>query len=173
MSSARSIRKASGLFSSFVSSFESDNSRAQVKWGLSDSYAPHLSRIFGCCPRSQGYLRIAFRVALVRFRPGPSDDEAASAVTILKLWALPSKPSARQAEVARRSSSRSAVCPNGGWPRSCAKHAASTTSGSISLASACCSRNNFSAMRRPTWQPVSNVLGDCEKHGLHQRKQLE
>ena len=52
-------------------------------------------------------------------------------VTMRKLCALPSKPSGRpRRSRATRSSTCSPRCPNGGWPRSWASAAASTTSGS-------------------------------------------
>ena len=78
------------------------------------------------CEASQGYLRVASRVARVRFRPAPGIF-ASSLVSSRRLCALPSKPPQSAATCA---SADSPLWPNGGWPRSCARQAASTRSGS-------------------------------------------
>ena len=75
-------------------------------------------------------------------------------VTIRYDWALPSKPSRSRSRCrARWSSTRSPRWPNGGWPRSCARAAASTTSGS--------QPPSFSS--RSAWPPAE-PLGDRPAH---------
>ena len=75
---------------------------------------------------SHGYFRVASRVARVRFRPVPGT-LASSLVSSRRLCALPSKPPQPAATAA---SAYSPLWPNGGCPRSCARQAASTRSGS-------------------------------------------
>src|SRR5258705_8969441 len=80
----------------------------------------------GASPASHGYLRVASRVALVRFRPVPGT-LASSLVSKRRLCAFPSNPPQPAATWA---SADSPLCPNGGCPRSWARQAASTRSGS-------------------------------------------
>ena len=65
-------------------------------------------------------------MALVRFRPAPGI-LASSLVSSRRLCAFPSKPPQSAATWA---SADSPLCPKGGCPRSCARQAASTRSGS-------------------------------------------
>src|SRR6266567_4185888 len=82
------------------------------------------------CPpgpaRNQGYLRVASRVARVRFRPAPAT-LGSSLVSSRSDWALPSKPPNGAASSLRAASP---LWPNGLWPMSWARQAASTRSGS-------------------------------------------
>ena len=74
-----------------------------------------------------------------RLRPSASNVLGSSRVSSRNVCALPSKPPTSAASSA---SARSPLCPNGGWPRSCARQAASTRSGSQPTAT---------ATSRPTW----------------------
>ena len=76
--------------------------------------------------QNQGYLRVASRVARVRFRPAPRTF-GSSRVSRRSDWALPSNPPASAASSLR---AVSPLWPNGLWPMSCARQAASTRSGS-------------------------------------------
>ena len=157
MSSAQSINSASTLLASLELS-----SLAQLNSFASLLYAPHFrSRNPPPTSRRQGYLRIAFSVAQVRFNPWKSLCLSARFVTILKDCGLPSNPSKLPVSLTRRSNSFSATCPNGGCPRSCASAAASTTSGSIpprDSASVFCWQRVFSASRRATWATSSECV---------------
>ena len=89
---------------------------------------------FGCAAASasvHGYLTAASSAARVRFTPAerPSGNSifGSRRVNNRKVCALPSKPPILPAISA---SARSPLWPNGGWPRSCARQAQSTTSGS-------------------------------------------
>src|SRR5690349_141348 len=85
----------------------------------------------GWSRRVHGYLRTAARTAAVRSSPVPLGPCRSMVVTMRKLCALPSKPSGSpRRSRATRSSTCSPRWPNGGWPRSWASAAASTTSGS-------------------------------------------
>ena len=105
-------------------------SRSQVKTGRSSSYTPNL-RSPDVGRRVHGYFVAASSVARVRLSPTlrPSAEKvlASSRVSTRRLCALPSKPPQPRAT---SSSAASPLCPNGGWPRSCARHAVSTRSGS-------------------------------------------
>ena len=91
---------------------------------------PRASRAGGRPPGAAlfryGYLSVASRVARVRFSPAPGT-LASSRVSSRRLCAFPSKPPHGAASSARAASP---LWPNGGCPRSCARHAASTRSAS-------------------------------------------
>ncbi len=99
---------------------------------VSSSYTPNFR---SPARRGHGYLVAASKHARVRLRPTlrppstPSGAKvlASSRVSRRSVWALPSKPPTRPAA---SFSARSPLCPNGGWPRSWARHAVSTMSGS-------------------------------------------
>ena len=94
---------------------------------------PSASRPSGPGPSgaTQGYLSAASKVARVRFRPAPGTF-GSRRVSRRSDWALPSKPPQASAppSSARAARADSPLWPNGGWPRSCARPAASTRSGS-------------------------------------------
>ena len=73
----------------------------------------------------------ASRVARVRLSPAPATF-GSRRVSRRSDWALPSKPPQASAPPGSASAARadSPLWPNGGWPRSCARQAASTRSGS-------------------------------------------
>ncbi len=75
---------------------------------------------------NQGYFRVASRVARVRFRPAPST-LGSRRVSSRSDCALPSKPPDGAASSLR---ANSPLWPNGLWPMSWARQAASTRSGS-------------------------------------------
>ncbi len=96
----------------------------------------------GWAPRGQGYLVAASRVARVRLRPTePSGVNRLGSMRVSRRsdWALPSKP---PQSWANSFSACSPLCPNGGWPRSWERQAASTRSGSQPRAA---------PSSRPTW----------------------
>ena len=101
----------------------------------------------GRAPRAHGYFTDASRLARVRLRPTARPSGAttlgSSRVSRRSVWALPSNPPMC---ALRSASARSPLWPNGGWPRSCARHAVSTTSGS---------QPSALPISRPTWATSS------------------
>ena len=106
-----------------------DPARSQSKTG--SVVGVHAELALRRSRRAQGYLQAASRLARVRLSPAdpPSGPTtlASSRVSTRSVCALPSKPPHACAASSRASSP---LCPNGGWPRSWASPAVSTTSGS-------------------------------------------
>ena len=168
--------------------------RAHSSSSCSDRYAPHLCRRlrlrFASSRASgssfvQGYFSSARRVARVRSSavlgpPSRLNSRNARRVTIRKLCALPSKLSRRRRYAGGRARSRStSVCgsssrcssrspmwPNGGCPRSWARHAALTTRESIppKRSTVPATARSASASSRTRWamrMPTCATLSEC------------
>src|SRR5919202_1402054 len=103
--------------------------RSQANTSASSGYTPNLPGT-GPSPRRQGYLVQASNVARVRLSPpgtpvAPSTTFGSRRVSTRRVWAFPSKPPIPAATASRAASP---LWPKGGWPRSWARQAASTTS---------------------------------------------
>ena len=99
--------------------------------------------MMGASTANHGYFAEASSEARVRFRPAdpPSGVKTldSSRVNNRSVWALPSNPPMAWDRELRTDSP---LCPKGGWPRSWARHAVSTTSRS---------QPNVPASSRPIW----------------------
>ena len=103
---------------------------ATVKTSRSSSYTPNLRR--RPSRRGHGYLLAASSAARVRLRPAlrPSARENVLASSRVRIAGSARCPRTRRCRARPRRARASPVWPNGGWPRSWARQAVSTRSGS-------------------------------------------